>query len=154
MGTPRLAPADASPDAARSNSEPKASPLSGTFASAKKVVLVVDDDEAIRALLRRVLSKEYDVVEAVDGYEASELLGTMNAPSLIICDVAMPRVDGFSLARMLKTKQATRTVPVMFLTARNSPTDVVRAINLGARHFIEKPFKVTDLLAKVTRTLT
>jgi DNA-binding response OmpR family regulator len=120
-----------------------------------KVVLVVDDDLSVRSLLVRALTaKGYQVQQAADGLAASELLGRMaRAPDLLICDVMMPTIDGFSLARLIKGRPELRGMPIIFLTARTQPNDLVQGINLGARHYVQKPFNVKDLMAKVEMSM-
>ncbi len=121
----------------------------------RKLVLVVDDDESVRSLVVRALhSKGYETLEAPDGISAAEMLGKVErSPDLLICDVMMPTIDGFSLARMIKGSAAFRTVPIIFLTARTAAHDVVRGIKLGAKHYVQKPFSVKDLLDKVEKTI-
>jgi DNA-binding response OmpR family regulator len=121
----------------------------------KKVVLVVDDDAAMRALVVKALrAKGYDAREAGDGLAASELLGHMpHPPDLLVCDVMMPKFDGFSLARLAKTRPELRGMPIIFLTAKTEPADVLAGIRLGARHYVQKPFSIKDLLDKVERTI-
>ena len=115
--------------------------------------MVVEDDPSIRDMLVRSLGLEYTVYEACDGHVALEMLGRIKAPDLMILDVMMPRMDGLQLASKLKTENQLRTVPIIFLTGRDSPKDVVQGINMGARHYLTKPFKIQDLLAKVAKTL-
>jgi DNA-binding response OmpR family regulator len=124
-------------------------------AERKKLVLVVDDDPAIRTLLVSALrAKGYDVQDAGDGLAASELLGQMERPpDLLICDVMMPRFDGFSLARVVRTHPELRGMRLIFLTAKGAPADVTTGIGLGASHYVQKPFRLTDLLDRVERTL-
>jgi two-component system, chemotaxis family, chemotaxis protein CheY len=120
-----------------------------------KLVLVVDDDLSVRTMLVKALTaKGYRVEQAADGLAASELLGRMaRAPDLLICDVMMPTIDGFSLARLIKTRPELRGMPIIFLTARTQPADVVNGINLGARHYVQKPFNVKDLMTKVEMSM-
>ena len=120
-----------------------------------KLVLVVDDDQSVRELVVRALrTKGYETIEAKDGLTAAELLGKLDrTPDLLICDVMMPTIDGFSLARMVKTSAALRSVPIIFLTAKADAEDVVRGIKMGARHYVQKPFSVKDLLDKVDKTV-
>ena len=127
----------------------------GDSGASKPVLLVVEDDPAIREMLVRSLGLDYIVYEAADGQHALEMLTRMKpAPDLLILDVMMPRMDGLSLAGKLKTEpQHLRSVPIIFLTGRDSPKDVVQGINVGARHYLTKPFKIQDLLAKVAKTL-
>jgi DNA-binding response OmpR family regulator len=121
----------------------------------KKLVLVVDDDPSVRTLVSKALvAKGYDVREAGDGLAASEVLGGLaRLPDLLICDVMMPTFDGFSLARLVKARAELRAMPIIFLTARTASADLVQGIQLGARHYVHKPFSVKDLLDKVERTV-
>jgi CheY-like chemotaxis protein len=120
---------------------------------AKKRVLVVEDDASTRDLIVRALSRKYDVVSAADGLEASEKLGTMAPPDLIVCDVMMPKVDGFSFIKQVKSDAALANVAVIFLTAKAQPSAVVQGIQVGAKHFLTKPFSPMDLLSKVEKLL-
>jgi DNA-binding response OmpR family regulator len=113
--------------------------------------MVVEDDATIRTMIVRALSSRYKVVEAKDGMHASELITQMAPPALIICDVMMPRVDGFSLVRVLKGDEKLKGVPILFLTAKSNPSDVTQGIGLGARHYMTKPFKLPELLERVER---
>jgi DNA-binding response OmpR family regulator len=120
-----------------------------------KLVLVVDDDASVRALVAKALgAKGYEVIEAVDGMAASTLLGNMSRPPhLLICDVMMPTIDGFSLARLVQRRKELKGMPIIFLTARTQPHDIVEGINLGARYYVQKPFKLQELTDKVDKLL-
>ena len=131
-------------------------PSGRTFVPAAKgprpdalTVLVVEDDESIRALVVRALGTQYVVYEAVDGQEACEILDALPPPACIISDVMMPRLDGIGLAKKIKSTPALKWTPVIFLTAKNGALDVVQGINAGARHYLSKPFKMKELLDKV-----
>ena len=102
-------------------------------------------------MVRQALeTKGYEVMEAADGLQASELLGKLTRhPSLLICDVMMPSIDGFSLAKLVRAKKELSSMPIIFLTAKTNPLDVVKGIQAGARHYVTKPFSVKELLAKV-----
>ncbi len=113
------------------------------------VVVVVDDDADIRTMIARALGVSHTVYEAGDGQEALALLQSIPAPDGIVCDVMMPRLDGLALAKLLRKDAALKRVPILFLTARSSPRDVVAGINAGARHYLTKPFKVAELVARV-----
>jgi DNA-binding response OmpR family regulator len=121
----------------------------------KKLVLVVDDDASIRTLVTTTLiAKGYETVQAADGMAASAMLARMTRPpDLIICDVMMPNIDGFSLIRGIKKTEVLRTVPIIFLTAKTDALDVIRGINLGARHYVPKPFGIKELLSKVEKAI-
>jgi CheY-like chemotaxis protein len=120
-----------------------------------KVVLVVDDEPSIRKLLVKALEAQgYHAVEAADGLEAAEQLGCLeHLPDLILCDVKMPKVDGFSLAKLVRGRAELRAIPIIFLTCRVAPADVTRGMQLGARYYVSKPFSTKELLNKVQLTL-
>ena len=113
------------------------------------VLLVVDDDPAIRAMLLHTLGKTYTIYEARDGQEAKEILEAIPAPDGIVCDVMMPRLDGVELAEELRKDKVLQRVPILFLTAKDGAMDVIAGINAGARHYVTKPFKIADVVAKV-----
>jgi CheY-like chemotaxis protein len=116
------------------------------------VVVVVDDDPAIRNMLVRALGTKYTVYEADDGMTARQILELIPAPDALVCDIMMPRLDGLGLAKALRKDPSLQRVPILFLTARDSALDVVGGINAGARHYVTKPFKIADVLAKVAAT--
>ena len=114
-----------------------------------KVVLVADDDPDIRAMLVRALGMTYTVYEARDGEEALQILQVIPLPDAFVCDVMMPRIDGIALVKSLRKEPSLSRMPVLFLTAKGGPLDVVTGINAGARHYVTKPFKIADVLAKI-----
>jgi|HubBroStandDraft_5_1064220.scaffolds.fasta_scaffold197142_2 DNA-binding response OmpR family regulator len=118
------------------------------------VLLVVDDDPAIRMMLIHALGKTYTIYEAHDGQQAREILDAIPAPDGIVCDVMMPRLDGVELAKILRKDKILQRVPILFLTAKGGAMDVVAGINAGARHYVTKPFKIADVLAKVASMTT
>jgi DNA-binding response OmpR family regulator len=113
------------------------------------VLVVVDDDPSIRAMLLHTLGKTYTIYEARDGQEAKDILEAIPAPDGIVCDVMMPRLDGVELAKALRKDKALQRVPILFLTAKDGAMDVIAGINAGARHYVTKPFKIADVVAKV-----
>jgi DNA-binding response OmpR family regulator len=119
----------------------------------RKSVLVVEDDPSLRQMLVRTLSTRFTVHEAADGLVASELLGRIPPPDLVVCDVMMPKIDGYSLVRLIRSTPALRGIQVIFLTAKTETQNVIQGIQLGAKHYLQKPFSVTDLLDKVTKLL-
>jgi len=116
-------------------------------------ILVVEDDPDIQKIVATVLAKEYEVRAAADGLAALMELEQGFKPDLIIADIMMPRLDGLSFVKALKNRSSTSGIPVMFLTAKSAPRDVIDGINLGARYYLTKPFKVDELLSKVHRLL-
>jgi DNA-binding response OmpR family regulator len=138
------------PTAPTASAEPVPSANPGPHA---KVIMVVEDDAAIRDMLVRSLGTSYCVYESSDGQVALENLTRMKPPDLIIMDVMMPRMDGWTLAGKLKAESRLKSVPLIFLTGRDSPKDVVQGINAGARHYLTKPFKIQSLLEKVGKAI-
>jgi DNA-binding response OmpR family regulator len=113
------------------------------------VLFVVDDDPDIRAMLVKALGTDFTIYEARDGEEARGLFEALPPPKGLVCDVMMPRLDGLGLAKILKKNPALDRLPILFLTAKGAPLDLVAGINAGARHYVTKPFKVADVVAKV-----
>jgi CheY-like chemotaxis protein len=118
-----------------------------------KTVLVVEDEDAVRGLLVRSLATRYTVYEAKDGIEALQMLRQIDPPRALLCDVNMPRLDGYALARSVKSDPRLRSLSVIFVTARTGPMDVVEGINSGARVYLPKPFRMAELLDKVARAV-
>ncbi|MEW6178580.1 MAG: response regulator transcription factor [Chloroflexota bacterium] len=113
-------------------------------------ILVVDDEQLYRHLLRVNLETEgYEVIAARDGEEAIELV-TSHQPDLIILDVAMPRLDGFSTCERIRQFS---DVPIIMLTARGEEQDRVKGLNVGADDYVTKPFSATELVARVRAVL-
>ena len=116
-----------------------------------KLVLVVDDEERVRSLLRQYLSREgFEVVTAADGREALHL--TRRKPDLIILDVMMPEMDGYAFLRHYRT-EGHGSAPVIMLTARVEDADAVLGLELGADEYVTKPFSPRVLVARVRAML-
>jgi two-component system response regulator MprA len=114
-------------------------------------ILVVDDEPAVQSALSRALSLEhYDVVQAVDGVQALERLGTSPYEAIIL-DIAMPRMDGLEVCRRLR--EGGDTTPVLMLTARGEVDDRVAGLDVGADDYLVKPFALRELLARIRALL-
>lgn len=112
-------------------------------------ILVVDDEPVNRSLIRRRLERVgYRVLTAKNGREAVEM--TLDAlPDLVLLDVMMPVMDGLEACRLMKAEEATRDIPIIFLSARDETDLKVNGLSLGANDYISKPFKAEELLARV-----
>jgi diguanylate cyclase (GGDEF)-like protein len=120
---------------------------------ARQKILLVDDDPAIRMICREVLEGVgYAVAEAAGGVEAQTEAKRFR-PDLVVLDVMMPDVDGFTLAQRLREELSTVLTPVIFLSARGRTADKVRAFKLGAEDYLVKPFDSAELLARVEKAL-
>src|SRR3979490_618762 len=116
-------------------------------------ILVVDDGPANVKLLEARLSAEYfDVMTATNGSEALEICARAEC-DIIVLDVMMPDMDGFEVCRRLKANPATHFIPVVMVTALDSPSDRVRGLEAGADDFLTKPVSDVVLIARV-RSLT
>jgi CheY-like chemotaxis protein len=114
-------------------------------------VLVVDDSDAIRALIKVNLELEgYDVRAAADGLQALEVLGEWR-PDVITLDVVMPRLDGFETLERLRGDPVTAGIPVVVVTGRAQAADRARGEALGADAYLSKPFEPADLVSLVGR---
>ena len=116
-------------------------------------VLLVEDDHDLLRMMQRMLTSLVDVVTASDGEQALTLLEQQPPPALVITDWMMPRKDGITLVKEMKQHERLKRVPVVILTAKTSPRDVIAGINSGARHYLTKPFKPDELIAKVKKVL-
>lgn len=118
-----------------------------------KLVLVVEDDEKTRRLLGHVMHKGgYRVALAEDGIKAAGVLKKAR-PDLIVLDLRMPRMDGFQLLGLLQRFKSAASIPVVVLTASDSPIDLDRALQLGVADYLQKPISPKALLLKVRALL-
>lgn len=116
-------------------------------------VLVADDDAWILRMVATVLEKRgYSVETAVDGEDALQR-ALAKTPDLLITDVMMPKMDGWSLVRQLRAQPEYAMLPVIFLTALSSEDDRIRGFRLGADDYVTKPFRFEELDLRVAKTL-
>lgn len=114
------------------------------------LLLVIDDDPAIRELLARELSLAgYETVTAADGEQGREMF-ERHQPDLVITDLAMPRADGMAVLAAVRRIDAT---PVLVLSVHGEEEDKVRALDLGADDYVTKPFSLRELLARIRTQL-
>jgi len=119
----------------------------------KKKILIVDDErDIIKALMIRLQGAGYDVVTAFDGAQGV-FMAHKEKPDLIILDIRMPAGNGFSVAQRLKRSTHTFTIPVIFLTGSPDKGSEEKAMALGARFYIKKPYDPEELLDAIRRAL-
>jgi len=112
-------------------------------------ILIVDDDAMNLKLLQATLESErYELYMASQGKEALRLAENL-LPDLILLDIMMPEMDGWEVCRRLKENEATRGIPIIFLTARAQQADIIHGIELGAVDYVTKPFYPAELAARV-----
>lgn len=116
-------------------------------------ILVADDDPWILRMVTTVLEKRgYEVDTACDGEEALEK-AIDDTPDLVVTDVMMPNMDGWTLVKILRGRSASAFVPVIFLTALGSDDDRIRGFRLGADDYLPKPFRFEELDLRVAKTI-
>lgn len=111
-------------------------------------ILVVDDDAYIRRLLKTTLERSYEVLEAESGEEALQLL-TAGDVRLILLDVMMPGLSGYDVCLKLRRNPRTCHIIIVMLTARDSEEDMVEGLRIGADDYLAKPFKTSELMARI-----
>ncbi len=118
----------------------------------KKTILIVDDTETNIDILLELLGEKYDVIVALDGVSALEIVEE-NEVDLILLDIMMPQIDGYEVCNRLKSKESSSNIPVIFITARDDENSIEKAYEAGALDYITKPFKALELLARVNTQL-
>lgn len=118
-----------------------------------KTILLIEDDQILRENTSELLEVlNYRVLTAPNGKLGIEL-AQMEIPDLILCDIVMPKVDGYMVYESLRKKRATRRIPFIFLSVKSDPEDIRRGMNLGADDYISKPFKEEDLISAIQSRL-
>jgi DNA-binding response OmpR family regulator len=116
-------------------------------------VLLVEDEEQLRRVMKDLLQREgYRVAEARDGIQALDEVDRF-APDVIILDLNLPGLDGYGVLQQLRSRPATRDIPVMVLTAKGDEDNEVRVFELGADDFVTKPFRARSLTARIEAVL-
>ena len=123
----------------------------GSKMKEKQSILVVDDNEVNLEILISLLD-DYNVLTAISGKGAFEILDKLKI-DLILLDVMMPDINGLDLCKSLKSKDKTRHIPVIFLTAKYGVDDIKKGFDVGAVDYVAKPFNIEELLSRVNTHL-
>lgn len=144
------------PDTGRITSKPSPSDQKSTEVERNQTdvateILAADDEEGIREMIEISFSEMFDVKTVPDGEQAWEWLQSHpnSSPQLVILDVLMPEMDGFSVLERIRSHPEIHDIPVIMLTARSREEDVVRALEAGADDFLVKPFNKSELNERV-----
>lgn len=118
-----------------------------------KTILVIEDQAPLRANIVGILEEEgFNVVGFERGFTGM-MWALKHAPDLIICDIMMPDMDGYSVLNELRNYPATATVPFIFLSAKADKTSIREGLNLGADDYLTKPFRPAQLLKAIATRL-
>ena len=119
--------------------------------TSKPLILLVEDNEDLRSMVKDELKTDFNVIEACNGKEGYTTC-LAQRPDLIICDILMPIEDGISMLQKVKDNPETKTIPIFMLTAKNSEETKIECLSLGADDYIEKPFSLEFVKWKVKNT--
>lgn len=122
--------------------------MNGTAPKEKYKIMIVDDNVTNLTVARKALESIYNVIPVTSGQKAVQLLEKV-APALILLDIEMPEMDGFDTIKLIKANDATKDIPVIFLTAKDDGGSEVEGLKLGAMDYITKPFSIPLLLQRV-----
>ncbi len=120
--------------------------------SQKKILIVDDERDIVKALMIRLQTNGYNVVAAFDGAQGL-FMANKEMPDLVIIDIRMPAGDGFSVVEKLRQSNRTGQIPIIFLTGSPERNAEEKAMGLGARFYIKKPYDPEELLDAVKRAL-
>ena len=121
-------------------------------ANGRKCIMVVDDNADFRHYLRDELSRSYKVCSASDGEDCLDKLRSVT-PDIIVCDVMMPKMDGFELTKRIKNDVETSHIPVVLITARMSEDIRIKGYDCGSDAYLSKPFRMEMLEARISNLL-
>ncbi len=119
----------------------------------KKKILIADDEQNVRLLVKSMVGKDYIVLEASDGEEAVDIARTQK-PALILMDIMMPKVDGYTACHVIKTDEKVKIIPVVMLTGLSHDLNKKLSTQLGADGYITKPFSSSTLRNTIGRFLS
>ena len=155
LGPPMPAVAPGEPLAAHFDllEEPARPRVSGAHGEPLVKVLLVDDEDSLRKVMRDLLERDgYDVAEARDGVQALDQIDRVG-PDIIVLDLNLPGLDGYGVLSHLRSRPATASIPVIVLTAKGDEDNEVRVFELGADDFLTKPFRARALSARLEAVL-
>ncbi len=118
----------------------------------RKKIIIADDEADIRRLVKNILGTYYMILEASNGEQAVNITRT-EKPALVLMDILMPKMDGYTACHAIKTNQVTQAIPVVMLTAVGHKLNQKLAQDLGANGYITKPFGPRELLDIIDRLL-
>lgn len=119
----------------------------------KPRILIFEDEDGIREIEKALLVRENYEVEATGDPEEGIRIAAGSHFDLVICDIMMPKMDGYQVIQELRKHPTSKNVPVMYITALDEQRDRIKGLNLGAVEYFNKPFSAKDLLTKIKEVL-
>jgi DNA-binding response OmpR family regulator len=119
----------------------------------KSKILVIEDNADTRRFLQVMLSREFEVALAEEGLQGIALAKTFQ-PEIIVLDVVMPKLNGYDTCKKLKEDPDTKNIPVIFLSGKNTTTEITYGLSMGADDYLPKPFDHKELLARIKSRLS
>ena len=120
--------------------------------TAKKKVLIVDDEPNVRRLSRTILINKFEIIEAEDGRQALEQVAAKK-PDVILMDLMMPKMDGLTACHIIKNDPITKAIPIIMVTAIGFELNIRLSQQMGANGYVTKPFLPQQLLEKIIEVL-
>lgn len=114
----------------------------------KKIIIADDEHKILMSLEYSFKKNGYDVFIARDGTEVMEFLKTM-IPDVILLDIMMPNLDGYSTLEMIKEQENLKNTKVIFLSAKNNPKDIEKGLEMGADAYVTKPYSIKKLIQQI-----
>jgi DNA-binding response OmpR family regulator len=111
-------------------------------------ILIVDEDQSVRRVIKETLGKSYDILEAKHGFEAVRIADSLK-PALIILDLKTPGLSGTDVCRRLKETKHTRNIPVILTASHFNKVEIVAGLKAGADDYLTKPINPGDVLVRV-----
>lgn len=118
----------------------------------ENTILLIEDNEELRSFMKDVLGDKFNILEAEDGVLGLEM-ARRNLPDLILCDIMMPVLDGFEVCKQLRSDANTQHIPLIFISAKSTITDMIDGLSLGADDYLVKPFDLKILEVKITNLI-
>ena len=115
----------------------------------KNIVMLVDDSSANLKILSTLLKDKYRLIIAKGGQKALDIISSGNLPDLILLDILMPDIDGYTVCKQIKASEKTRDIPVIFISAMNQTNDEEKGLKTGAVDYITKPFVPSLVLSRI-----
>jgi len=125
----------------------------GTIPMAKERILIIEDEQDVRELIRYNLNKEGFQTDSAESGEIGLEMARESLPGLILLDLMLPDLDGLEVCRLLKKDPKTEQIPIIMVTAKGEEADIVSGLELGADDFVPKPFSPRVLLARIKAVL-